>query len=492
MESQFMEGRVPPYDMPSELALLGSIILSNDVVPVIRGELEPESFYLEIHRIIYRAMLAVYDSQRPVDHITLTEYLKKNDDLEKVGGILMIAALTDNVATLTNIQHYCDIVKEKHCVRTMIYAAQEIVARGFGDYGEADDYFSNCTSAITAAANTLVRGDGPKQIDNDLKQLVADLEKCEEPKGIVKTGVPAIDLSTGGLMPGLLYVVGARPAMGKSAFALNIAINAALAGYKVLFVTLEDVRKYVVARLISRFADIDFQDIMLRKKMGSEEWSRIIKAYTNLYGNKPIWIEDVAGLTSHSIVQRATQLKSTEGLDLVVVDHLGEISDKANSEKEKLEGGARNFRDAAKTQDIPYLVLHQLNRYVEHRTEKMPGMSDLNQAGQLEAIARCIWFLLRPGYYEPGDDDRFDMQMLVAKANHGKTGLIRLWQDWSRMYFRGWDVSIDGLFPGDNTEEEARGNARNRNGKKGNKQTEMFGGSHAQKQWEDRGDGYDD
>ena len=451
-----MEARVPPYDMESEIALLGSILSANDVIPVIRGEIEPESFYLEIHRIIYRAMLEVYDAHKPVDYVTLGEHLQKNGGYEKVGGISSLTRLSDNVATVTNVAHYAAIVKEKHCARLMIYAAQEIVARGFGDYGEIDDYFSNCTTAITSAAGTLVRGDGPRQIDDDLKQLVSDLEKCEEPKGIVKTGVSVIDSTTGGLMPGLLYVVGARPAMGKSAFALNIAINAAIAGYKVLFVTLEDVRKYVVARLMSRFADIDFQNIMLRKKMGIEEWGRIIKAYTKLSGKKPIWIEDVAGLTSNAIVQRAVQLKATEGLDLVVIDHLGEVADKADTEKAKLEGAARNFRDAAKTQDIPYLLLHQLNRYVEHRPDKMPGMVDLNQAGQLEAIARCIWFIMRPGYYEPDDDDRFDMQMLVAKATHGKTGLIRLWQDWSRMYFRSWDVSRDGLFPGDNTEEEAR------------------------------------
>lgn len=486
------EGRVPPFDGEAELSILGSVMFSEARAREILGMLEPEHFYNEANRRIFSSMVALVKVYSPIDHVTLAEQLKRAGDLEKIGGAISLSRLTDNVATVANVEYHAKIVKQKYAIRQMIYAANEVVARGFSDSEDAETYLNDSRALITEAAGSFISGVGPQHIDDDLMQLIRDLETGEEPKGIIKSGLLGFDRATGGFWPALLYVIASRPSMGKSAFALNVAMNAALSGKKVLYVTLEDVRKYIAARLLARFADVDLRDITLHRKLDADAWTRIIQAANKIAGKKPIWVEDVAGLTSKAIVQRAATLQQTKGLDFVVVDHLGEVADKGEIRRHVLEDACKTFRDGAKEQDVPYLVLHQLNRGVEHRADKTPTMSDLNECGQIEAIARWIGFLMRPGYYESDGAGRHDTQLICAKATHGKTGMIRLWSELSRMYFRTWEANRDGLFPGDSSEEEARQSARDR-GSEHDRQRDMFsGGADAQRNWEERNEDNDD
>lgn len=460
-------GRTPPYSMEAEQAVLGSILLNNSLLSIVMQKLKPENFYVESLRRLYQAMISVADYGSPIDAVTVGTHLQSKGELDKVGGPSIFDGLTKNISTIANIEHYTDIVRSLSAVRTVIYASMKITAEGFSGVpvDNVTKYIADARKEITLAAAEMITGNGPQTVDTTLQEIYYDLEQGTEPKGLVKTGIGNIDRVIGGLWPGILHVVAARPAMGKSAFVLNIASNVVQSGKKVLYFTLEDVRKFVVMRMVARYADIDLNDIVLRKVKSPEAWKRFVEAASIISGNKPFWIEDTGGLTSSSIHQIAASHKMVHGLDLIIVDHLGEVADEVTeNETVMISKAARNFRDIAKELNIPVLLAHQLNRRVESREDKRPTLSDLRQSGAIEAVARYVWFLFRPGYYEPdGDEDR-SMQLIVAKATHGKTGMLRMWCDLSRMYIREWDQFNDGNFFGDKeeTHQTARDNARER------------------------------
>lgn len=443
------EGRVPPYDAKAEAACLGAILLNNDALPIVRNLLAgPEDFYVESNRRIFSAMIRISQSSMPVDHVTLGNELAKASDLEKIGGAVALAALTDSVASIANVDHYARIVSDKASVRRMIYAAQEIVSVGYADKTAVGDYLSAARKSVTVASARDV-GEGPVMIGEGMNEVIAEIESGELPENLVRTGIDMIDELTGGLWPGLLTVLGARPAMGKSALCLNIATNAALQKRSTLYIPTEDTRRYALLRELARFGDIDLNDLMLRS-IHRDDWPKLIEG-ANQVMNLPLWVDDSPGLSSERIAQAAALHKQMHGLDLLVVDHLGEMTDKGESKTAATEAAAMGLRDIAKELDIPVLLATQLNRDVEFRKDKRPTMHDLRQSGAIEQIARVVWFLYRRGYYQQGCEDDPDTQLIVAKATHGKTGTIKLWADLSRMYMRGWNLDIDGPFPDENS-----------------------------------------
>jgi len=451
-------GRVPPYDDRAEVAVLGSVLINNGAMALVASSLQPEDFYVEAHRRIFAAMLEVNRTGGVIDVVTLGDALDAEGNLAKIGGAIALTGLTDGVATAAHIEHYANIVRQKAAVRSMIYAAQEVVANGFGGVPDTEEYLAQSRADITQAAQ-FVTGAGPQRIDQDVLDEMNYLQAPGDPPGLVRTGIGMIDNVTGGLWPGLMTVVAGRPSMGKSAFMINIACNAALNGYKVLYVTLEDTRRFVVKRLLSRYGDVDLHDLTLRNVKDPDAWKRLMDAANQLTQKHPLWVEDAGGLTSAAVAQIAAAHKSLHGLDLLVVDHLGEVADTGESETSITTRAAQRFRDIAKELDIPVLLASQLNRKVEERPDKRPLLSDLRQSGAIEALARVVWFLYRPAYYLPDDEaeGRKDLQLLVAKASHGKTGMLRLWIDLSRMYVRDWDTQQDGDWPDQDTKPAAPG-----------------------------------
>lgn len=442
------EGRVPPYDREAERAILGAVLLNNYALEKVRASLTAEDFYVEAHRRVYVAMIDMAMRSEPVDHVTLGSELIKRGDMEKIGGPMALDGLTDSVATIANVDHYAEIVRRKAAVRRMIYAAQEVAASGFANSGSEEEYLEGARSSVARAAQ-FAAGDGPVKIDQDLSELWNELQQAGDPPGLVKTGIDIIDRVTGGLWAGQLYVVAGRPGMGKSAFGVNIATNVALGGKKVLYITMEDVRKFVVRRMLARFADIDLHDLTLRNVRSPEQWKRITDAMTRLNQQHPLWLEDSGGLTSSAVAQIAAAHRAIHGLDLLVVDHLSEYADTGESETSITTRAAQRTRDVAKELSIPVILLAQLNRKVEERPNKRPMLPDLRQSGAIEQVARNVWFLYRPSYYSNDEDadERRDLELIVAKASHGKTGTLRLWVDLSRMYVRSWDAHTDGAWP---------------------------------------------
>jgi len=440
------EGRVPPYDQQAEAACIGAVLLNNEAFNILQTILSgSEDFYVEAYRRIYEAIVSLQSSYAPVDHVTLGDELKKRGDLEKVGGGMALANLTDAVASIANVEHYAKIVRDKALTRRMIYTAQEIVATGFTDIGEGtSDYLAESRRAITLASAT-GSNDGPVKIGSAIIPVFKDLEEGKMPDNLVRTGIHEIDDLVGGAWPGILTAIGARPGMGKSALCLNICTNAAIQDRHVLYVPTEDDTRYQVLRALARFADVDLNNLMLRE-VPNDAWPRLIQG-ANQISKLPLWVDDTPGLSSERIAQVAALHKQVHGLDLLVVDHLGELTDKGNSPTEITENAAKGLRDIAKELDIPVILATQLNREVERRQDKRPTLHDLRQSGAIEQVARVVWFLYRRGYYHQDCEDDPDTQLIVSKSSHGKTGMIKLWSDLSRMFIRAWDIYTDGPFP---------------------------------------------
>lgn len=439
--------KVPPHDAQAERALLGSTLMDNKVLLRVGGIVQPEDFYYEQHRRIFAAMRALASARTPIDPVTLGTRLLESGELDKIGGAMAINDLLDGTATAANAEHYAQKIAEKAVVRRLLYAASEVVATAYSGYEDFNAFVAAARESIVkAAVATQDTANAPRKIDEDLKEAWRNITEGREMEGVIKTGIDTVDRTTGGLFPGLLTVLAGRPSMGKSCVGLNIAINVAKQGKKVLLLTMEDTRYFVVLRLLARFADIDLQRLTL-SMAGREDYPSILNAITKLT-DLPFWVDDTSGLTVDQIRSRVAAHREEHGLDLLVVDHLLEIDADAENETLKVSKAAAGARDIAKELYIPVLLLHQLNRGVEQRSDKRPMLSDLKQTGKVEEVARQVWFLFRPAYYDgDGDESRRDIQMIIAKSNHGRTGVAKLWGDLSRMYVRGWSRDVDGAFP---------------------------------------------
>jgi len=448
--------REMPNDTEAEKAVLGAILLNNEALAVARVSLEPEHFFSNKYRRIFVAMIDLDEGGSEIDAVTLGSELKRRGELDQCGGAMVFSALLDSVATSAHIGVYAKIVREKATIRAMIEAARKVAIAGYSQPDSVEDYVTEARSSVISAASLLYSAKGPRLVKDGLTELHEKLVRGEEPKGLIKTGMSEIDETTGGLWPGLLTVCGARPAMGKSAFALNVATNAALAGKRVLYITLEDVEEFVRLRLVARFSDINLQQLILRS-VREVDHKKLVEAFSRIY-NLSLWIDDSAGLTSGNIQQIAASHMNLHGLDLIIVDHLGHVADKGEKFYEVISKAARAFADMAKNLYIPVLLMAQLSRGVEGRNDKRPMLSDLRDSGKIEEVARFVWFLYRPGYYTDNPDVDHMLKLIIAKASHGITGTADLWCDLSRMYIRDWDHTRDGsLSPSDGATPEASG-----------------------------------
>jgi len=423
------EGRVPPYDAGAEAAVLGSVLLSNEALPLVLAIVDERHFYIEAHRRIFAAMTSLANSNVPVDHVTLGTALKQAGDLEKIGGAQKLSLLTDSVATVANVEHYARIVKEKAIVRQTIYTASEIAAEGFNNPADVDEWLARAATSIMAATSTS-GNKGAVPVMAAIKKAISYLEQEGDPPGLVKTGIGKLDEFTGGLWPGLLTVMAGRPSMGKSAEALNIAFNASLAGKKVKYDTMEDTELLTSFRLLSRAAGVDLEKIVLRE-LRREHWPKILGSLGSI-DKIPFWFDESRGMTAQEIRRKAAAHKHYHGLDLLVVDHLGRIAGDGKLYERTTEA-ALVLSDTAHELGIPVLLNVQLSREVEKRTDKRPLLSDLRDSGQIEEVARSVWLLYRPHYYYE-DEDPHELQHIVAKASHGRTGMVKLWCDLPHMF----------------------------------------------------------
>ena len=421
--------RVPPFSLEAEQAVLGAMFLEREAVLVASEYLKEEDFYREAHKIIYKSMLDLEDEGRPVDLVTLTENLRKQGKLDEVGGISYLTGLAESVPTAANVEYYANIVKEKAILRQLIREATGIIKNSYEGGHDAVTILDSAEQSIMRIAqNRSAVGFTP------IKEIISGtydrLEYLYSNKGVV-TGIPTgfkdLDQLTSGLQFSDLFIVAARPSMGKTTFALNIAQYVALeTKTPVAIFSMEMSREQLIQRMLSSEAAVDGQKLRTGF-LDEEDWLRIITAMAKL-SEAPIYIDDTPGLTAMDIRAKARRLVQEKGKILIMIDYLQLMDSRRASESRQQEISeiSRSLKSLARELNVPVLVLSQLSRAVEQRQDKRPVLSDLRESGAIEQDADVVAFIYRDEYYNPDTEKKGITDIIVGKQRNGPTGNIQL------------------------------------------------------------------
>ena len=401
-------GKVPPHDIEPEEAILGSMLTDKDAVTSAIEVLKEDAFYREDNKAIYAAILSLYAKSEPIDIITVKAELVENGNFERIGGLEYLAELPERVPTTSNVDRYIKIVEEKAMLRSLISTANELVSLGYNETEEVDSIMDLAEKKVfDLAQKKNTKGYTP--IKDVLVESFAKLEELYNQKGKISgktTGFTDLDLRTSGLHNSDLIIVAARPAMGKSAFAINIATNLALSGTPVAIFNLEMSKEQVGNRILCSEAMVDSNKIRTGQ-VEDEDWMKLASTLGRL-SEAPIYIDDTAGISIMEIRAKCRKLKLEKDIGLVVIDYLQLIqgSGKRNSSREQeISEISRSLKILAKELDIPVIALSQLSRGVEKRDDKRPMLSDLRESGAIEQDADIVMFLYRGDYYN-GDSEK--------------------------------------------------------------------------------------
>ncbi|NLP30454.1 MAG: replicative DNA helicase [Clostridiales bacterium] len=435
--------RIPPHNDDAEKSVLGSIILDKEVLFDVIEILKAEDFYSKMHQEIYRAIIELYRRSESIDILTVSEELKKRNTLEMVGGRAYIALLSTIVPTTSNAVQYAKIVSEKAVLRRLINASSEIMEKAYKESIEPEKVLDLAEHSIFEIAQTRQKKDFEPLKDvlySNLKHI-DEVSKLEDGLTGVTTGFIDLDAKTSGLQKSDLIVLAARPSMGKTAFALNIAQHAAIKGNaKVLIFSIEMSREQLGQRLLSMEAKVDMQKIKTGK-LDRSDWDQLYGAIAKL-SEAEIYIDDTPGISILEIKNKCRRLKAEKGLDLVIIDYLQLMSyegARAESRQQEITAISRFLKQMAREMDCPVLVLSQLSRAPEQRTDHRPILSDLRESGAIEQDADIVMFLYRDEYYHPDTDKPNICEVNIAKQRSGPTGIVEL--TWLGKYTRFVDTS---------------------------------------------------
>ena len=433
-----MEERVPPQSIEAEQSVLGAMLIDKEAIAKVTEVLNADDFYREAHRVIFTAMLELYNKNEAVDLITVTDILRRDNKLEDIGGIAYITSLANIVLTAANVKYHADIVAEKSVLRQLVKVSTEIAAMGYEANDEVGVLLDTAESRILEISNRKKKADFTP-ISAVLMDSVQSIEKLLNNKGGL-TGIPTgfndLDKLTSGLHPSDFIILAARPSMGKTALALNIVQNVALRAHKrvggdprsVAFFSWEMSKEQLVNRMLCAEASIDSQRLRIGE-MSDKDWDALWAACDTMSKAK-IYIDDTAGITVMDMRSRARRLKAEHGLDLIVVDYLQLMqgSGKRNTSgdrQQEVSEISRSLKALARELDVPVLALSQLSRGVEARQVKRPMLSDLRESGSLEQDADIVAFLYREDYYNPETENKHT-ELIIAKHRNGPVDTVNL------------------------------------------------------------------
>ena len=419
------EQRTPPYDTDAEASLLGSVMLDNEVMLDAREAIDALDFYKEAHRVMWRRMVELYDADQAIDLVTLTERLRVHDELDRVGGVPYLVGVTNDVSTAAFAGSFLGIVREKGILRRVIDAAGGMLRDAYDGRDEARAVLASAEAALLNISTGRKRHDG-QMLSEALLEVLDDLEKPRPDVPRVSWGFRALDDLTGGLERGALYVLGARPSAGKSAFALTCAQHNARRRVHVVVFSLEMRNAQLAMRLIAADARVDMQRIRSRD-LSDRDYQRLADSAGRLT-EYPIVLDDQADVSVHELRRRCRVLDARFGLDLVIVDYLQLLSGGARFEGRVQEVSAmsRGLKLLARELDAPVLVLSQLSREVERRPNKRPILSDLRESGSIEQDADACLFIYRDEMYDPNSEKAGIAEVILAKQRNGPQGTVEL------------------------------------------------------------------
>lgn len=423
--------RLPPQHLEAEQAVLGAMLISEQAVAEAAEWLEPEDFYSTAHRVIFEAIRNLYEAGEPVDVVTTTAALQKREGaLERAGGIDYLASLATSMPTVSHIEHYVQIVREKSLLRRIIEAAQAIADSAYAGDKEAAEVLADAERRILELSQNRRMRDFT-HIADVLEVTFERIEQLYANEGKL-TGVPSgyadLDRMTSGFQKSDLIIVAARPSVGKTAFALNIAQNVAVrAGIPVAIFSLEMSKEQLVQRMLSAEAFIDGHKLRAGM-LDEEDWPKLSMGVSTL-GNAPIYIDDTPGITVPEMRSKLRRLKAQVGLGFVVIDYLQLIHGRrmpGENRQQEISEISRSLKHLARELDVPVVALAQLSRSVEQRQDKRPMLSDIRESGSIEQDADIVAFLYRDDYYDPETDKQNVVEVIIAKQRNGPTGKVEL------------------------------------------------------------------
>lgn len=421
--------RIPPHSVESEQSILGSILLDKDAIITVTETIKPDDFYKEAHKIIYECMITLSNKGEPIDLITLTEELRKQGHLNDIGGISYITSLSTIVPTTSNVKYYADIVKEKSILRKLIKASNEIINLGYSGATKIEDVLEQAEKSIFDISQEKTSDDF-KSINLVLMDAYDMIEKLYTNKSDVTgitTGFKDLNKKINGLQRTDLILIAARPAMGKTAFSLNLVQNAALKGdASVAVFSLEMSKEQLVQRMLSSQSSVELKKIKTGT-LNDNDWPRIIDAMAVLSDAK-IHIDDTPGIKISELRSKCRKLKIEKGLDLVLIDYLQLMEGEGNNESRQQEISkiSRSLKILAKELNCPVVALSQLSRAPEQRADHRPMLSDLRESGAIEQDADIVMFLYRDEYYHADSESKNIGEVIIAKNRHGETGSVEL------------------------------------------------------------------
>jgi replicative DNA helicase len=436
--------RVPPHDLDAERAVIGAMLVSETAVAAVAERLDARDFYSEVHRIIYGAMMRLYSRGDPIDQLTLTNELRSVNEFERVGGRPYVFQIVESVPTAANAGRYAEIVRGKALLRAVIDVGSRITEDAFREPENVTEALDSAEQLIYGVSNQTLREHlAPvSELAPGALEMIQRLYEQEGEVTGVETGFEDLDRLTTGFHNSDLVILAARPAMGKTAMALNAIWHAAgEKGMPVAIFSLEMSKEQLVQRLISQTTRIPAQALR-SGNVKAEDWPKLVRGVAEV-SRAPIWIDDTAGVTLMEIrakVRRLSSQLNARGetpLSLVVVDYLqlmigGDARNRQENRQQEIAEISRGLKVLARDLDVPVLAIAQLSRAVESRHDKRPMLSDLRDSGAIEQDADMVMFLYRDEYYNPDSDDKGIAEVIVGKHRNGPTGKVQL--AWMEQY----------------------------------------------------------
>ncbi|MDB5160035.1 MAG: Replicative helicase [Candidatus Saccharibacteria bacterium] len=440
-------GKIPPQNLDAEMSLLGAVLIDEETLADITEHVKAHDFYDKRHGLIYDAMMRLYEKRKPVDLLTLTEELKKKNDIETIGGSAYLTELTNYVPTAAHAEAYAELVGQKAIRRRLIKASAEISEMGFDEETSTAELLEQAEAQLFAVSDQSLKQD-LVPLESILTESFDRLEELHRNKGSlrgVRTGYRDLDNMTAGLQRSDLIILAARPAMGKTTLVTNLAYNVAtIAKQPVLFFSLEMSKEQLVDRMLSDASGVDSWNIRTGN-LSDDDFSKLSDAMGEM-AEAPIFIDDTPGVSVLEMRTKARRAAHEQPLGLIIIDYLqlmqGSGRDNGNRVQEVSEI-SRGLKLLARELNVPVIALSQLSRSVESRSPQIPQLADLRESGSIEQDADIVMFIYREEYYNPDTDRKQITDLIIAKHRNGPTGKIELFFHPERLRFMSLDRKHD-------------------------------------------------
>lgn len=447
-KKEVIAGKIPPQNVDAEMSLIGAILIDDEVIADAAEIVSAKDFYDKRHQIIYAGMTRLYERHKPIDLLTLTDELKKKDELETVGGSAYLTELTNYVPTAAHAESYAEIINQKAIRRRLIKASAEIGEMGFDEETTTQELLEKAEAELFSVSDQSLKQD-LVSIESILTESFDRIEELHRNKGQlrgIRTGYRDLDNMTAGLQRSDLIILAARPAMGKTTLVTNLAYNVAtIAKLPVLFFSLEMSKEQLIDRMLADASGVDSWNIRTGN-LSDEDFSKISEAMGEM-AEAPIFIDDTPGLSVLEMRTKARRAAHDQPLGLIIVDYLQLMQSTGNHNGNRVQEVSeisRGLKLIARELNVPLIALSQLSRTVESRTPPIPQLSDLRESGSIEQDADIVSFIYRPGYYEPDNPDVANItDLIIAKHRNGPVGKVQLYFHPERLRFMSLDKRHD-------------------------------------------------